>query len=273
MIEQQIIIFTDMDGTLLDHNTYSFEPAIPVLEKLHTKNIPVLPTTSKTFVELLELRNTLDLTSSPFIVENGAAVYIPHGFFTKKPTGTVWQDGFWCKSFTSNKQYWLKLLEKVKADFGGEFTHFSEMSIEAICDATGLNEADAGRAANRQYGEPVLWLGEPHRKDAFLKAVKDRGAYPLEGGRFIHICGDCNKGNALTWVVNEYIRQFETPVTSIALGDGNNDVAMLEAADIAVRITSPSHPPPTLQKQEHVYTSTLQGPEGWAEVLNQLLFQ
>ncbi len=78
------LIFTDMDGTLLDHHTYSFEAAKPTLTSLAERNIPVIPTTSKTFVELLELRETIGLTG-PFIVENGAAAYIPHGFFAKKP--------------------------------------------------------------------------------------------------------------------------------------------------------------------------------------------
>ena len=272
MIPQQTIIFTDMDGTLLDHHTYSFEAARPTLVKLSENNIPVLPTTSKTFVELIDLRDTIGLTG-PFIIENGAAAYIPHGFFKKKPAGTVWQDGFWCKSFTSNKTYWLKLLEMIKPEFAGEFTHFSVMSVEEICAATGLNEAEAGRAAQRQFGEPVLWQGSDERKQAFLQAVKDRGAYPLEGGRFIHISGDCTKGAALNWFVEEYTRQYDVPVTSIALGDSNNDIAMLEAADIAVRIASPTRQPPVLEKQDNVYTSTLQGPQGWTEVLTQILFE
>ena len=265
------LIFTDMYGTLLDHHTYSFEAAKPTLTSLAERNIPVIPTTSKTFVELLELRETIGLTG-PFIVENGAAAYIPHGFFAKKPAGTVWQDGFWCKSFTSSKMYWLKLLEKVKPDFAGEFTHFSEMSNEDICEATGLSPAEAALAAQRQFGEPVLWQGTEERKEAFIRSVTDRGAYPLEGGRFIHISGDCNKGAALQWFVEEFIRQHDEPVTSIALGDGKNDIAMLEAADIAVRIASPSHQPPTLKKEENVYTSTLHGPQGWTEVLTRLLF-
>jgi mannosyl-3-phosphoglycerate phosphatase len=49
-----------------------------------------------------------------------------------------------------------------------------------------------------------------------------------------------------------------------------NDIAMLEAAHIAIRILSPVNPPPSVKKDE-VYTSTLPGPEGWNEMLTQLL--
>ena len=263
------LVFTDMDGTLLDHHSYSFDDAKPALTALAKKQIPVVPTTSKTFSELIPLRKALGL-NGPFIIENGAAIFIPHGFFKQKPSGTTWVDGFWCKSFISNKNYWIKLLEKIKPEFQGEFQQFSQMSIEEIQTATGLDEKSAALSAKRQFGEPVLWLGSDERKQQFINAMRERGATPLEGGRFIHISGNCDKGQALTWLTNEYRKQHNTQVLAIALGDGKNDIAMLEAANIAVRILSPVNPPPEVNKEE-VYTSTLLGPAGWNEMLSQLL--
>jgi mannosyl-3-phosphoglycerate phosphatase len=144
------------------------------------------------------------------------------------------------------------------------------MSIQEIQECTGLDERSASLAAKRQFGEPVLWLGTDEEKQRFLKVVKDRGAFPLEGGRFIHISGNCDKGQALKWLANEYQKQHTTKVNTIALGDGKNDVAMLEAAHVPIRILSPVNPPPAVKKEE-VYTSTLTGPEGWNEMLTQLL--
>jgi len=263
------LVFTDMDGTLLDHHTYSFEAAKPALDALEKRQIPVVPTTSKTFAELQPLREKIEL-HGPFIVENGAAIYIPHGFFKQKPAGTLWVDGYWCKAFISNKNYWITLLDKINQDFSGEYGQFSKMSVEEIQACTGLDEQSASLAAKRQFGEPVLWKSTHERKLAFIDAVKERGAYPLEGGRFIHISGNCDKGQALTWLANEYQKQHNERVTTVALGDGKNDIAMLEAAHLPVRILSPVNPPPTVKKEE-VYTSTLPGPEGWNEMLTQLL--
>ncbi len=263
------LVFTDMDGTLLDHHTYSYEAAKPALSALETKEIPVIPTTSKTFAELQPLRSEIGL-NGPFIIENGAAIFIPHGFFKQKPSGTVWVDGYWCKAFISNKNYWIKLLEKMGSEFKGQYKQFSKMTVTDIQECTGLDERSASLASKRQFGEPILWLGDDEGKSRFLKAVKDRGAFPLEGGRFIHISGNCNKGQALKWLASEYQKQSATKVNTIALGDGKNDVAMLEAAHIPIRILSPVNPPPHVEKEE-VYTSTLPGPEGWNEMLTQLL--
>ncbi|WJG11123.1 HAD-IIB family hydrolase [Aliiglaciecola sp. LCG003] len=270
-MKKQYIVFTDMDGTLLDHNSYSFEPAVKTLAHLHDLNIPVIPNTSKTFDELIDLRQNIGLTG-PFIVENGAAIHIPHGFFAKKPSDTQWLNNHWVKQFTSRKSHWLSLLNSVKADFEGQFTHFSQMSIAQIMANTGLSEPEAQRAANRQYGEPVLWLGNEQQKHDFIESLRNIGARPLIGGRFIHISGESNKGSALEWLVREFERQYPShSFISIALGDGQNDADMLDAATISVRIKSPTNPLPQLHKTKNVITTSLEGPEGWSQAIQHIL--
>jgi len=64
------IFFTDLDGTLLDHDTYSFEKAHQALEILRKKNIPLVLCTSKTRTEIGFYRKILK-NSHPFISENG----------------------------------------------------------------------------------------------------------------------------------------------------------------------------------------------------------
>ncbi|MCC2615542.1 HAD-IIB family hydrolase [Aestuariibacter halophilus] len=269
----EFVVFTDMDGTLLDHHTYSMDAAIPMLNRLKQLGIPVIPNTSKTYAEMRVLRETLGL-DGPFCVENGAAIHIPHGFFEQKPPGTQWQDDHWVHQFCSRKHYWTNLLRQVKERYPDSFVGFSDMSLDDIVAATGLSPAQAALAAQRQYGEPVLWRGSEQQKQQFMDDLRQNGATPLQGGRFIHVSGDCNKGQALRWFMQEWRRQYpHKPCRSIALGDGNNDIAMLQAADVAIRILSPVNPPPTVQGHPHCLTSTLEGPAGWNEMLTQLLEQ
>ncbi|MEP0174689.1 MAG: HAD-IIB family hydrolase [Paraglaciecola sp.] len=271
-MNNSILVFSDLDGTLLDHHTYSFSAAVPTLSKLAEHDIPVIPTTSKTYAELKQIRNDLGL-DTPFIVENGAAIFIPIGFFTEQPKDTVEKNGFWIKEFSKPVSYWRALLGQLKTDFEGKFNHFANMSTSEIVDATGLSDAQAEQAGAREYGEPILWLSDQDTKIQFLKALESLGAKPLQGGRFLHLSGQCDKGKALLWLKELFeITHSDNTYTSIALGDGQNDVAMLNAADIAVRILSPVNEPPTLSKENDVHTTKRFGPEGWADSLNQIIF-
>ena len=77
------IVFTDLDGTLLDDANYSWEAARPALEELKRRGIPCVLVTSKTRAEVEFWRNRLGNTD-PFVVENGAAVFIPKDIFPFK---------------------------------------------------------------------------------------------------------------------------------------------------------------------------------------------
>jgi len=267
-----VLVFTDLDGTLLDHHTYSFAPALPMLHKLNAINIPVIPNTSKTFAELIELRQKIGI-EGPFIVENGAAIYIPILYFKTQPKDTTSKNGYWVKEFSKPRDHWLSLIDEMKSLFTGEFNHFSNMSHTEIITATGLSDKQAKLAATREYGEPILWLGSASTKYKFIQTIENRGVIPLQGGRFLHLSGECDKGKALAWLTQQFEKERGIKkCTSIALGDGQNDVAMLEAANIAVRISSPSNAPPILTRQTGVYTSQAYGPSGWTECLEQILF-
>jgi len=267
-----VLIFTDMDGTLLDHHDYSFAPAIQTLEKLKNLHIPVIPNTSKTRAELMQLREALKLDGA-FIVEHGAAAYLPIDSLPKQPEDTELYGEFWCKAFSPPRTRWLKLLKAAETKFSGQFRYFATMTIEELMQSTGLNAESAKLAAQREFGEPIEWLGTSQQKHEFIEYLMGQGANPVEGGRYIHLVGECNKGAAMKWLKNQYHQQCpERTWQTIALGDGKNDIAMLEAADVAIRILSPTNSLPVIHHSEHLITSSLYGPSGWAECLERLLF-
>ena len=78
---RKLVIFTDLDGTLLDRNTYSFEPAQSTLHLIKQKNIPLVLSSSKTRAEIEFYRRRLE-NDHPFISENGGAVFIPRDYFS-----------------------------------------------------------------------------------------------------------------------------------------------------------------------------------------------
>jgi mannosyl-3-phosphoglycerate phosphatase len=271
MQRQTFLIFTDLDGTLLDHHTYSYDAALPVLRELQKQKHVIIPNTSKTFAELNHFCLNIPMTT-PFIIENGAAVYIPKGLLPHQPAGTSQSEEFWYQSFTKEKAHWLALLNACGEEFRDCYTKFTEMTPQQIADITSLTLADAKLATQRQFGEPLLWQGTEQQLAGFEKTLSAAGATILRGGRFVHVCGHCNKGSTMQWLIDCFTDAYpHIRFTSVALGDSDNDTAMLEAADIAIQIKSPERPFPKINKKQHLYQSTLCGPKGWAETLSSLI--
>jgi D-glycerate 3-kinase len=271
MPQQQWLIFTDMDGSLLDHHNYHFDEAVPTLDTLKSRHIPVIPVTSKTQAEVELLRDSLQ-NSHPFIVENGAAVYIPTGYFSEQPNDTIERDGYWVKEFVAPRAHWQSIIEQLRPHYSDQFKTFADAGIDGIIAMAGLNVHAAARAARRQFGEPVSWQGNGKLKQQFIDEVTAAGAQVLEGGRFLHVSGDCDKGRALRWL--EQVYQLQSPtqqMVSLAIGDSQNDRAMLEQADHALLIRSPVHPLPEVCRSSNLSISTHTGPKGWAEGVNKIL--
>jgi mannosyl-3-phosphoglycerate phosphatase len=266
------IIFSDLDGTLLDHFDYQFAPAKKTLATLADLSIPVVLNTSKTKTESISIRKQISL-ENPFIVENGAAIYMPIGTFPEQPNGTVEVENFWVKTFCQPKEHWLAMLNKKELrHFKKRYLGFSDMSLVTVSKLTGLSFQQSELAKQRQYGEPIKWLGSDTSKEDFISQVQSYGACVTQGGRFLHVGGECNKGAAMQWLASQYqILCPDLALSTIALGDGENDSSMLEAANIAVQIRSPIHPFPRLRRDNSTIQTSLYGPEGWAEAINQIL--
>ena len=68
-----IIIFTDLDGTFLNTNTFKFGNNKKITKKIIKKGIIIIPNSSKTIKELESFNKTLNI-KIPFISENGSCV-------------------------------------------------------------------------------------------------------------------------------------------------------------------------------------------------------
>jgi mannosyl-3-phosphoglycerate phosphatase family protein len=269
-----LLVFSDLDGSLLDHFSYSFEAALPALRALDRLEIPLVLASSKTCDEMLELRTALG-NEHPFISENGAAVYIPRNYFPREPAATSPAgrfDEYRVHEMAPPRDRWLRELGALRGDFPDQFESFSDAGVGGIVEMTGLSESQALLASRRHYSEPVKWLGTPQGEARFIERLEDVGATVTRGGRFLSVSGDCDKGRALAWLRELY--QEANPariVHDLAAGDSDNDRAMLEAAGTALAVRSPVHDFPALGRDDGVIFSRATGPAGWAEGVMQWL--
>lgn len=266
------LIFTDLDGTLLDHETYSFTPAKDLIQTLQKNRTPIIPNTSKTRAELLKLREEIGL-HSPFITENGAAIYLPKNDFPSMPAGSSEHGDYWRKSFSQSRAHWVTLLERLAPELQALFQSFSQMTLEQLCKATGLTQEQAQLAREREFGEPVLWNGSEDEKALFVTLVEAVGGHVLQGGRFLHVGGNANKGTAMNWLKELYQQEYNKKIITIACGDSQNDIDMLEEADIAILVKSPAHPYPLVRRVKPTIITKKEGPDGWVEGLNKFYTQ
>ncbi|EHP64435.1 putative mannosyl-3-phosphoglycerate phosphatase [Escherichia coli 4_1_47FAA] len=61
-IQQPLLVFSDLDGTLLDSHSYDWQPAAPWLSRLREANVPVILCSSKTSAEMLYLQKNVGAT-------------------------------------------------------------------------------------------------------------------------------------------------------------------------------------------------------------------
>ena len=274
------LLFTDLDGSLLDHHDYDYSPALPAIKVLQSQHIPWILTTSKTAEEVLDIRNALH-NQYPFIVENGAGVFWPKGsmkfteVFCKDWLENIevfqWKDDY--EYITLNSVLMSEMLD-LAMSFRKKFhficTGFSEMSVQQISDCTGLNQKQAANAKQRHFSEPLLWQDTEERLQQFTNLLKPYGLQLIKGGRFVHLMGLSNKGLALRFLADYYHQAWQKPIETMALGDGCNDIPLLEASDYPVVIRSPVNPPPAVEHDDVIITKEY-GPKGWNQaVLNWL---
>ncbi len=260
-LDSSLMIVTDLDGSLLDHHDYNWDAASEWLTRLKQHAIPVVICSSKTAAEIIPLQKRLGLAGSPFIAENGARIAL---------NGEQ-------RLADEPREPYLQLcqtLRKLQSDF--RFTGFHDFSDAEVARFTGLTLTEASQSRLRDASEVVLWRDDGDKLDDFRAALAEHHLALTQGGRFWHVLpAGSGKGVALTQLQQHLAQQEARTRITIGLGDGPNDVPMLDQVDYAVVIKGFSKTPVRLQREDHqhVYHTAHVGPLGWREGLDYFLAQ
>ncbi len=253
-----LVIYTDLDGTLLDHATYSWRAARSSLDALRDRKVPLVFCTSKTRAETEHWRTQIR-TEHPFIVENGGALFVPRKYF---PFSMQWRrhrEEYAVAEVGCPYNELVEVLRVVSAESGCRVRGFHDMSVKEIAERCGMSPELAELAKQREYDEPFEILDPPCTR--LLQGIENHGKRWTCGGRFYHILGANDKAHCVRRLTRYYKRAFGKVMT-VGIGDGLNDAAFLRAADIPIVIKSPSsHKLRSLVTRARVTEHP--GPEGW----------
>lgn len=257
-----VVIFTDLDGTLLDHNSYSAAPADQMIKYMDENALAaVIPITSKTFAEL-QKPHSLPFENSICVTENGSVIHMPPEKHEMRPIML----GIEYKEILEQI---ASLPENLKNCLRG----FHQMSPLQVAQATGLAIKDAELAKKREATEPFLWSGSAEDMAALKAIFAGTDIQIQQGGRFYHLTGNATKQQAMARVVNMIGRQYaEKEIITIALGDGPNDLAMIEAADYGVIMPNP-HGVTIHSDKNNIRIAPFPGPKGWVAAVTEILLK
>jgi len=212
-----IIIFTDLDGSLLHRDNFKFDEIKDYIKSLIDKGIIIIPNTSKTEKEVEEFITELG-SDLPFIAENGSSIHGLNLINTNFPNKIV---------LSRDKQELIEIFNsKVPENLKAKCKFISKMNSKKQTNIFGLEENNLKNALNRKYTIPFLFEGDKKEKNKLLNILKSYLLTMQEGGRVLNLGDNTDKVKSMNQVLKIY-KKVESKIKVIAVGDNFNEIDML----------------------------------------------
>ncbi|MBI3995908.1 MAG: mannosyl-3-phosphoglycerate phosphatase [Nitrospirae bacterium] len=267
--KKPFVIFTDLDGTLLDAKTYSWEAARPALDRLREKRIPLVLCSSKTKSEIEAVREEIQ-NHDPFISENGGGIFVPEDYFPFSWTFDRRIEGY--KVIEPGMPYarLREALQTIARRTGLDLKGYGDLSVEEVAAQTGLSLDQARRSKRRDYDEPFVLAGNPDQRQRVLEMIVKQGLRWTKGSRYYHLTGANDKGRAARIVTGLFEQKFGK-LSTVALGDSPNDLPMLAVVNYPILVRRPDGRHDETMRLPHLVHADGIGPVGWNSAVLKLL--
>jgi mannosyl-3-phosphoglycerate phosphatase len=260
MSADRFIVFTDLDGTLLDRETYSPDEAMPAVEMLIRKKTPIVFCSSKTRSEQEPYREKLSI-HDPFIVEDGGAIFCDEGYFPFPRDYAKRINGYEAIELGNRYADIREKLQSVQLELDLKIVGYGDLTSSEVASLSGLSEDQAERAKEREYQETVVSRYSEEDLNRLDRALKKRDLVLSPGARFMGVGGPTDKGIAAD-ILSTMYRLMHPGVRTIGIGDSFNDISLFLSVDIPVLVQQPdaTWAPIAMESLHRVEGA---GPRGW----------
>jgi len=255
-----VVIFTDLDGSLLHRDTFQFDTIKSYIKSLVDKGIIIIPNSSKTEKEIEKFNEELGV-NLPYISENGSSIHGLNLITSNFPDKLI---------LSREKEELIKIFEnKVPKKLKDKCFQISKMSKKEQESILGQKDKKLKDALNRKYTLPFLFKGDKKQKKKLLKILNSNSLTLQEGGRILNLCDNINKVKSMNRVI-KILKKTEDKIKTISVGDNYNDLDMLKSSDIPCLVFNDKF------KLDHINIDNLifsnkPSPEGWADVIKKAL--
>ncbi len=256
----KVVIFTDLDGSLLHRDTFKFDTIKNYISSLVDRGIIIIPNSSKTEKEIENFNEELEV-DLPYISENGSSIHglnlINHNF----PNKII---------LSREKEELQKIFnEKIPEQLKDKCIQISKMNKKEQEKIFGQKDSKLKDALDRKYTLPFLFRGDKNEKNKLLKILNSNSLTLQEGGRVLNLCDNINKVKSMNRVI-KILKKTEDKIKTIAVGDNYNDLDMLKNCDIPCLVFNDKFKLDQINIDNLIFSNEA-SPEGWADVIKKAL--
>jgi mannosyl-3-phosphoglycerate phosphatase len=228
-----VVVFSGVDGVLHAPTESAIARAARALALLARDRISLVLCSSKTRAELELIQQELGIRQ-PFVVEGGAAAFIPRGYFGAAVKDAREIAGYEALEFGRPYADVVQFLRDTARRLAIEVVGFSDMSVEQVATECRLPLLRARLAKLREYVEAFRFVDRTSEKRVrLLKALTAAGLRCASRGEYEYVGAVPDSGGAVKLLRNLY-RQSHGAVHTMGLADAYGDEELLSLTDSQV---------------------------------------
>lgn len=277
MLAPRHLIFTALEGALIDPRTDSFAGAEEAVYELDRRKIAYILLTSRTREEIEPVRRKLE-HNHPFVTENGGGIFFPDGYFSVRIPGVARVARY--LSVAQGRPYAeiCEALDDIAEECAVGVAGFHHMSVREIAENTGMKPRNAELARAREFDEPFYFTSADDKAIArFVETARTRGYDVRRGATFWHFSAKCDPARAVRTIAGLFRESTRTKLRLVGIGASEQDLAWLSAVNQAIMLPGSGGVP---DESDHprkaggrtgtaVTMGEAPGPSGWnAAILN-----